>query len=171
MQKKKKVVIVSGYFNPVHSGHISLFEDAKMLGDKLVVILNNDKQVKVKGHFPFMDEKERKRIISAISYIDLVYLSIDENRSVCKTIEEIYNLLSKEYDEFIFANGGERKKDSLPEYDACTRLGIKMLFDVGGYRKQSSSWLIENTRKCKTHQEKLDYCEKCLQEVKNKNEK
>ncbi len=145
---KKTVVIVSGYFNPVHSGHVSLFEEAKKLGDKLVVIVNNDEQVKVKGTFPFMNEKERKIIVSAFSHVDLAYLSIDEGRTVSKTIKEVYNLLKEDCSSFIFANGGPRKKNDLPEHDTCKELGIKVVFDIGGHRKQSSSWLIQNTKKC-----------------------
>lgn len=164
MENKGKVVIVSGYFNPLHSGHISLFEEAKKLGDKLIVILNNDNQVKVKGHFPFMDEKERKKIIDSIGCVDLVYLSIDEGRTVKKSIEEVYNLLKEEYSHFIFANGGLRKKGTVSEYDVCAKLGIEMVFDVGGKREQSSSWLIQNTRKCEEHNENLEYCKKCFGE-------
>jgi cytidyltransferase-like protein len=163
MKNKRKAVIVSGYFNPVHAGHISLFEEAKSLGDRLIVIVNNDEQVKVKGHFPFMNEKERKIIIQSIKYVDLAYLSIDMGRSVSKTIEEIHNLLKEEYDSFIFANGGPRKKGTVPEYDTCKKLGIDMIFDIGGYRQQSSSWLIQNTRRCESHEEDLEYCKDCVQ--------
>ncbi len=167
MTGKRKLVIASGYFNPVHSGHISHFKDAKKLGDRLVVIVNNDAQVKVKGHFPFMREKERQEIVGSIKYVDLVYASKDKDRSVSKTIKEIHSLLSKDYSQFIFANGGGRKKADLPEYKICENLGIKMVFGVGGRKKQSSSWLIQNTQKCKTHNEDLKYCKKCLEEKKN----
>ncbi len=158
MKDKKTAVIISGYFNPVHSGHASLFEEAKKLGDKLVVIVNNDEQVKAKGTFPFMNEKERKIIISAFRHVDLAYLSTDTGRSVSKTIEEVYNLLKEEYFSFIFANGGPRKRNDLPEYDTCKELGIKVVFDIGGHRKQSSSWLIQNTRKCDEHGEQPSCC-------------
>ncbi len=162
--KNNTLVIVSGYFNPVHSGHVSLFKEAKKLGNKLVVIVNNDAQVKVKGHFPFMSEKEREVIIDSIEHVDLVYLSKDKDRSVSNTIQEIYNNFKRDYINFIFANGGERKKAGLPEYKTCEKLGIRMVFDVGGKRKQSSSSLIQNARLCKTHKEKLDYCKECLKE-------
>ncbi len=167
MKGKRKLIIASGYFNPVHSGHISHFKDAKKLGDRLVVIVNNDAQVKVKGRFPFMNEKERRDIVASIKYVDLVYSSIDKDRSVSKTIKEVHSLLKKDYSYFIFANGGGRKKADLPEYKICEKLDIKMVFGVGGRKKQSSSWLIQNAQKCKTHNEALKYCNKCLEKKNN----
>ncbi len=171
MKKKETIVIVSGYFNPIHFGHISLFKEAKKLGDKLVVIVNNDKQVTVKGSFPFMKAGERKSIIESISYVDMTYLSLDKDRTVCKTIEELHDLLKGEVSEFIFANGGPRKKGSIPEYETCTKLGIKMVFNVGGVRKQSSSWLIQNTGKCEEHGKELIYCEDCTEKSLGDNKK
>ncbi len=163
MENKEKIVIVSGYFNPIHSGHIDLFNSARKLGDKLIVILNNDEQVKIKGSFPFMSEKERKRVVEHICCVDFVYISIDKDKSVCKTIKRIYKKFQKEEDfSYIFANGGDRKKENVPEDNVCKELNIKMKFNVGGGKKQSSSWLIQNTRKCKKHNEELNYCKSCL---------
>ena len=135
--KKEIIVAVSGYFNPLHIGHIRMFEQAKKLGTKLLVILNNDKQVKLKGSVPFMDEKERMEIIKALKAIDEVILSIDKDKTVCKTLK-----LIKPH---IFANGGDRKLDNIPEVDICKEINCKMIFNIGrGGKIQSSSSLLKN---------------------------
>ena len=109
----------------------------KKLGTKLLVILNNDKQVKLKGSVPFMDEKERMEIIKAIKAIDEVILSIDKDKTVCKTLK-----LIKPH---IFANGGDRNQKNIPEVDICKEINCKMIFNVGrGGKIQSSSWLLKN---------------------------
>jgi len=139
MEKKEKIVAVSGYFNPVHKGHIRLFKSAKALGDKLIVILNNDYQVKLKGGVAFMSEKERTEVIRAIKYVDEVFLSVDKDRTVVKSLAKVKP--------DIFANGGDRKEIvDLPEAEVCKKLGIKMVFNVGGGKAQSSSWLIDRAR-------------------------
>ena len=132
---KGKIVAVSGYFNPLHYGHIKLFEAAKNLGEYLVVIVNNDEQVKLKGSTLFIDEKERMKIISALRVVDNVILSVDKDRTVCKTLE----LIKPD----IFANGGDRTKNNIPETAICKKLGCKMVFNVGGGKIQSSSWLLK----------------------------
>ena len=126
---------VSGYFNPIHKGHIELFREAKKLGDKLVVILNNDDQVKLKGSKAFMEEQERKAIIEAIRHVDEVVISIDEDGTQRKTIEMLKP--------HIFANGGDRRNEGdIPEAEICRKYGIQMVFNVGGNKVQSSSWLL-----------------------------
>jgi len=133
---KNIVVAVSGYFNPVHVGHIKLFKEAKKLGTKLVVIVNNDKQVELKGSYPFMKEKERSEIILGLKSVDKVVIAIDKDRSVCKTLEYIKP--------DIFANGGDRFKKNIPEIAICKKIGCKAVFNVGqGGKVQSSSWLIQ----------------------------
>lgn len=136
---KEIIVAVSGYFNPVHIGHIRLFEAAKKIGTKLVVIVNNDKQVKLKGSVLFMDEMERIRIISALAMVDNVILAIDRDRTVCETLK----LIKPD----IFANGGDRTRNNIPEDAICKELGIKMIFNVGGEKTQSSSWLLKKALK------------------------
>ena len=96
----KKLIIVSGYFNPLHIGHIDYFENAKKGFDKLIVIVNNDFQRKLKGSKEFMLEDERVSIINALSITDKVFLSVDKDRSVSKTINKIYLLYNDEYDIF-----------------------------------------------------------------------
>ncbi len=132
--KKEVVVAVSGYFNPPHIGHIKYLRAAKSLGTRLVVIVNNDVQVKLKGSKLFMDEKERVEIVAELKPVDEVILAIDKDRSVCKTLE----FLKPD----IFANGGDRTNDNVPEVATCEKLGIKMVFGVGGGKVQSSSWLL-----------------------------
>ncbi len=140
MQTKKQIIVaVSGYFNPIHIGHIRMFQEAKKLGTKLVVIVNNDKQVKIKGSIPFMNEKERIEIIKAIKQVDQVILSIDKDKSVCKTLKMI--------NPDIFANGGDRKLDNIPEYKICKEINCKMVFNIGkGGKIQSSSGLLKKIK-------------------------
>ena len=128
-----KVVAVSGYFNPVHSGHLDYLREANKLGDKLVVILNNDKQCALKGNI-FMNEQERMDILSSLKMVDEVQIAIDTDGSVCKTLK----LIKPD----IFANGGDRTENNIPEVGICNRLGIKMVFNVGGDKIQSSSNLL-----------------------------
>lgn len=140
IKKEKEVIVaVSGYFNPLHIGHIRLFKQAKKLGTKLIVIVNNDKQVKLKGSFPFMNGKERMKIIASIKPVDKVVLSLDKDGTVCKTLRHIKP--------DIFANGGDRTIKNIPEVAVCKGLGCKMIFNVGGKKIQSSSWLINKPRR------------------------
>ncbi len=136
----KKLIIVSGYFNPIHIGHIEYFEKAKKGFDKLIVIVNNDFQRKLKGSKEFMTENERVAIINALSITDKVFLSIDKDRSVSKTINKIYLLYSSKYDLF-FGNGGDQSSNKIPEQKICNKLGVKLI-DGLGEKVQSSSWLL-----------------------------
>ncbi len=121
-------VCTSGYFNPLHIGHIRLIQEAKALGDWLTVIVNNDDQVLLKGSKVFMSEIERCQIIKALACVDEVILSVDNDRTVCKTL----TLISPD----IFAKGGDSTPDNVPEQAIC-----KVVFGVGGGKIQSSSWL------------------------------
>ena len=137
----KKLIIVSGYFNPLHIGHIDYFENAKKGFDKLIVIVNNDFQRKLKGSKEFMLEDERVSIINALSITDKVFLSVDKDRSVSKTINKIYLLYNGEYDIF-FGNGGDQNNDICQEALICKKLGISLI-DGLGTKIQSSSWLLK----------------------------
>ena len=138
---KKKIVIVSGYFNPIHKGHIEYFYLAKKLADILIVIVNNDFQREIKGSTLFMLEDERKIIVEQLKVVDKVFLSIDKDKSVSKTIEKIYSIYSKDYDLF-FANGGDQNNKSIPESNICKHLGVDLVDGLGD-KIQSSSWLIK----------------------------
>lgn len=140
----KKAIIVSGYFNPIHKGHIEYFNHAKALGDQLIVIVNNDYQRNLKGSKEFQDEKERVYIVSNIKCVDQVFLSIDEDRTVCATIQHIHNQLKNEF-LLAFANGGDQNNNSIPEVPICQELGIELL-DGLGEKIQSSSWLLKSRK-------------------------
>ena len=129
-----KIVCTSGYFNPLHKGHVEYMEKARVLGDKLIVIVNNDKQRALKGSKEFMDEQERMLIVKALRCVDEVVLSIDEDSTVCKTLEMIKP--------DIFAKGGDRFNSEIPEAKVCKSLGIEMIDGLGG-KIQSSSWLLK----------------------------
>ena len=138
-------VIASGYFNPIHKGHIDYLKAASQLGESLIVIVNNDRQVRVKGSIPFMDEGERVKIIEALSFVDKVFLSIDEDGSVRKTIEKIVGD-NNDFD-FIFATGADRTTENTPEYrKLCEKLNVKMVFGAGGEKIQSSSDLLNQVK-------------------------
>tara|TARA_B100001248_G_scaffold3325_1_gene2615 strand:+ start:7556 stop:7984 length:429 start_codon:yes stop_codon:yes gene_type:complete len=141
---KNRAIIVSGYFNPLHIGHIEYFKIAKKNFDKLFVIVNNDYQRHLKGSNEFMLEDERVEIIKALSITDKVYLSIDRDRSVSKTIEHLYNIHKSEYKLF-FGNGGDQSSESVPEKELCNSLGIELI-DGLGEKIQSSSWLIKKNQ-------------------------
>jgi D-beta-D-heptose 7-phosphate kinase/D-beta-D-heptose 1-phosphate adenosyltransferase len=138
-------VAVSGGFDPVHIGHIEMMEEAKALGDKLIVIVNNDNWLKLKKGFAFMPEQERVKIIQALRCVDSVVLTShlpnDTDMSVCRELEKIKP--------DIFANGGDRKPDGdpIPEVALCNKLGIKVVYNVGKSGKiQSSSELVKKAK-------------------------
>ena len=137
---KKKVIIVSGYFNPIHKGHLEYFKNAKALCDELYVIVNNDYQRELKGSKPFQDEEERLLIVSNIKAVDKAVLSVDQDGTVCKSIRQLSDQYGKEYD-FAFANGGDQNNDNIPETPICKELGIELI-DGLGEKIQSSSWLL-----------------------------
>lgn len=138
----KKAVIVSGYFNPLHKGHIEYFNHAKAAGDELIVIVNNDHQRALKGSKEFQLEDERMFIVSNIKSVDRVYLSIDQDRTVCQSIRKVHQELSDSY-HLAFANGGDQNNQSIPEAPVCMELGIELL-DGLGEKIQSSSWLLKS---------------------------
>ena len=144
----QKIVITSGYFNPLHIGHINLIREAKKLGDFLVVIVNNDEQVKIKGSIAFMPAKERVEIIKALRYADDVIVSIDKD----DTQTESLKLIARKYPcDLYFAKGGDRNLGNIPlsEKKVCEKLGIKVISGVGGDKIQSSSLLLNNIAKSK----------------------
>ena len=139
---KKKGIIVSGYFNPIHKGHIEYFNQAKALADELFVIVNNDSQRILKGSTEFQKEQERIFIVSNIKSVDHCILSIDKDRTVIKTIEKISQDFGQEYD-LNFANGGDQNNNTIPERSICDQMGISLIDGLGD-KIQSSSWLLDN---------------------------
>lgn len=138
---KPKAVIVSGYFNPIHKGHIEYFFNAKSKGDKLIVIVNSDHQRALKGSKEFQHEHERLFIVSNIKSVDEVFLSIDQDRTVCETIKHIHEKLGNTY-QLVFANGGDQNNNSIPEGPICKELGLELIDGLGD-KIQSSSWLLK----------------------------
>lgn len=143
-KKEKIVVAVSGGFDPIHVGHVRLFQEAKKLGTHLLVIINNDNWLRKKKRHIFMPDTERLEVIAALKPADKVILTGHKKNpsdmSVCA------ELIKNKPD--IFANGGDRKKSNIPEVPVCEKIGCKMIFNVGkGGKVQSSSWLLEKYMK------------------------
>ena len=132
MSNKNKIrVAVSGYFDPIHIGHLEYLKMAKELGDSLVVIVNNNYQCKLKKGKPFMDQNDRLEIVKALRFVDEVFLSIDQDRTVCKSLEAVRPN--------IFANGGDRAKSEVPETTICKKYNIKMVDGLGDKIRSSSN--------------------------------
>jgi len=114
----KKAVIVSGYFNPIHKGHLEYFNNSRALADELFVIVNNDAQRVLKGSKEFQNQEERMIIVSNIKAVDKAILSVDEDRTVCATLKKIAQDYGSEY-KLSFANGGDQNNDTIPERPVC----------------------------------------------------
>ena len=140
--KKQKAIIVSGYFNPIHKGHLEYFNTAKAMADKLFVIVNNDHQRELKGSKEFQDENERMMIVSNIKAVNKAILSIDTDRTVCATIKMIAEQFGEEF-ELGFANGGDQNNDTIPERVVCRQMNVALIDGLGD-KIQSSSWLLKN---------------------------
>ena len=138
---KPKAIIVSGYFNPLHKGHLELFEKAKTKGDKLWVIINSDLQRELKGSKAFMDEDERLIIVKAIGIVDKGLVSIDKDKTQCETLRFLAKEHNADYD-LLFANGGDQNNYSIPEAPICEKVGIGLIEGLGD-KIQSSSWLLK----------------------------
>ena len=135
--------IVSGYFNPIHKGHIEYLHNSKSNGDLLFVIVNNDNQRVLKGSKEFQNENERGLIIENLKIVDKCFLSIDQDRTVIETIKFIHNNYSSYFD-FAFANGGDQDNETIPERPICEELGIQLIDGLGD-KIQSSSWLLKKS--------------------------
>jgi len=138
---KKKGIIVSGYFNPIHKGHLEYFINAKRLADELFVIVNSDFQRALKGSKEFQKEAERLFIVQNIKAVDKALISVDKDRTVCETIRTIFETFGKEY-QLAFANGGDQDNNSIPEAPTCNELGIELIDGLGD-KIQSSSCLLK----------------------------
>jgi cytidyltransferase-like protein len=142
MEMEKTLVIVSGYFNPVHKGHIEYLTRSKGLGDFLYVIVNNDYQRELKGSKPFMMADERKLIIESLKVVDRAMVAIDTTKTVDESIKHIFNEMGNRFDKIVFANGGDQNRNTVGEVELCKELGIE-LADGLGDKIQSSSWLLK----------------------------
>ena len=143
-----RVGIISGYFNPIHTGHLDYIEGAKEKCDLLYVIVNSDHQVGLKGSKKFMDEDSRLRIVRALGCVQKAMISIDNDGTVVRSIAKIH----KEYcdDPFVdgiyFMNGGDRKEGNTPESDFCEQNNVYLIYNVGGGKTQSSSTLLSSVK-------------------------
>lgn len=140
LKKTKKVIATSGYFDPLHFGHVELLTLSKRMGDHLIVIINNDSQTIQKKGYVFMPAEEKAKIISALQVVDEVFISIDEDQTQCKTLE-----LLKPH---IFTKGGDRYIHEIPETPICKQHNIQIIDRVGA-KVQSSSTLITNANLAK----------------------
>lgn len=145
------IVAISGGMDPIHIGHIRYIEAAAKLGDALYVILNTDEFLIKKKGYVLMPYKEREEILQSMRDVDLIFKCIDKDQSVCKSLEVI--------EPDIFAKGGDKNINNIPEVEVCRKLGIKIVSGVGGKNKpQSSSWLID--RLIKQTLKRKELCEK-----------
>ena len=135
-----KIVCVSGYFDPLHIGHLEYFKKAKKIGTKLMVIVNNDHQASLKKGKSFMHFDERIQIIKELRCVDIVIKSIDKDRTVCKTLKNAQP--KPDY----FCNGGDQNNNIIPEIDVCLERNIE-LRDGFGAKIQSSSWLLNKNKR------------------------
>lgn len=138
-KNRKKVVVISGGFDPIHVGHVRLINAAKKLGDELIVLLNNDNWLMAKKGYVFMSEKERAEVLKGLSAVGRVIITKHKKNDTDRSVSKELARLKPD----IFANGGDRKTTAhIPEADICKKYGIKMVFNVGpGGKVQSSSWL------------------------------
>ena len=141
MNKKENFVVVSGGFDPLHSGHIALFKNASEYG-KVIAIVNNDNFLLKKKKYIFMPISERLEVVLSNQFISEAIISIDQDNTVSLTIRK---LIDDGYNIRYFANGGDRKTLSdIPESKGCNENNIKLVFGIGGGKTQSSSDLTEN---------------------------
>ena len=134
-------MIVSGYFNPIHKGHIEYFNNSKALADEMFVIVNNDLQRALKGSKEFQQEQERVFIVSNIKSVNHCILSIDQDTTVGKTIEKIALDFGEDYD-LSFSNRGDQNNNTIAERSICDQMGITLIDGLGD-KIQSSSWLLK----------------------------
>mgnify|MGYP005683960893 CR=1 FL=1 len=140
MPREKKLVAVSGGFDPIHVGHVRMIQAASLIGD-VVVIVNSDEWLNRKKGYSFMPFEERAEIIESIRGVVAVIKADDEDGTVCQTLRELKP--------DVFANGGDRVNDNTPEGAVCNELGVEMMWNVGGEKIQSSSWLVRDAKQRK----------------------
>lgn len=139
---EKTLVITSGYFDPLHVGHLECFELARELGNVLLVIINNDIQLKIKKGGAFMPQEQRQKIVQSLKPVDLTFMSIDnEDVSSRKSLEQVYLLNKEKFKKFIFAKGGDRYGYEIPEAEVCKKYNIQII-DGLGKKIQNSSTLL-----------------------------
>lgn len=137
--------IASGFYNPLTLSHLDMLNESKKIVDKLIVIVNNDIQVRLKGSIPFYNEYDRLYIVRDLKCVDKAYLSIDYEWTIAKTISKVYSEEASAQDIILFLNGGDRVSPSEEELKVCQDYNILTVYGVGGYDKpRSSSQAITN---------------------------
>lgn len=146
----QRIVVASGYFDPLHFGHIEYLQKAKKQGTQLVVIVNNDLQAKNKKGFVMSPASERIKIVRELECVDFAVESVDEDSTVCKTLSALHP--------HVFANGGDQFNTNIPERSVCEKLGIELVDNLGG-KIQSSRWIVTSLKKALGTQKVSDYLE------------
>ena len=141
-----KVVLATGGFDPIHSGHISYLKAAKEMGDMLIVGLNSDEWLERKKGKSFMPWNERLNIVNSLEVVDEVFTFMDDDDSAINFIKQVKAHYPITAYKLIFANGGDRKTNNTPEMDVCEELGIELLWNIGGEKIQSSSDLVNKAK-------------------------
>ena len=130
-------VVVSGYFSPIHVGHLDMIEGAAALGDEVIVIVNNNLQQEIKKGKVIIDEADRLRIVNALQLVDHAIVAVDEDRTVSASLAHLAATHAGK--RLIFANGGDRVPEFVPEAEVCEAHNIELVFGVGGDNKADSS--------------------------------
>lgn len=130
-------VAASGYFNPLHVGHLEYLELARGLGDRLIVIVNNDRQAVEKIGYEYMSAADRLRIVRALKCVDMACVASDADSTVCRTLELLHLHCVRIH---IFAKGGDRDPSNTPEAKTCERLGIQLITGLGEKARHSSTY-------------------------------
>lgn len=146
----KRIVVASGYFDPLHYGHVEYLQKSREAGDKLIVIVNNDNQARLKKGFVVTPARERVKLVRELECVDMAVESIDEDRTVCKTLAILHP--------HIFANGGDQTNESIPEAEVCRELGI-VLLDGLGDKVQSSRWIMSEMKEALASDKAKEYLE------------
>ncbi len=137
-EQQPTAIIISGYFSPLHTGHLDMIEDAARRGDAVIVIVNNNAQQVMKKGKVIIDESDRLRIVQALGVVDHAFVAVDEDRTVSASLEKAAADFGERY-QLVFGNGGDRKPEFVPEASVCETHGIEMVFDMGGTEKKDSS--------------------------------
>ena len=141
--EEKKLAIVSGGFDPLHVGHLELFEKARSMADSLFVIVNTDDFLERKKGKPFMKLHERMAIIQALKPVEVAFECVDEDDTVCQTLGWLNMAYKAKFNKIIFCNGGDRTSgEDTPEHKTCEKLSIEPVYGLGD-KIQSSSWLLK----------------------------
>ena len=139
---RKSIIIMSGGFDPIHKGHLRMFREASWLGHQVIVGLNSDEWLIRKKEKPFMKWDERAEILESCKFINQVLPFDDWDDTANDLIKQVCKLYNGYDVNIYFANGGDRGKGNVPELDVCKNLNVVMLWNIGGGKIQSSSWLI-----------------------------